>query len=328
MPKPRHTLIDPSTTPYYHCVSRCVRRAFLCGEDNLSGRSFEHRRGWIEERLLQLAEHFSVGVCAYAVMSNHTHVVLFIDREAANSWSTAEVIERWHGLFAGTLLSQSFMRGDVLQKAERLQLEAQAKIWRERLQSVSWFMRCLNEHIARLANVEDGCTGRFWEGRFKSQALLDEAALAACLAYVDLNPVRARLANTPETSDFTSVQRRIRCLSEAKGTQQPRALMPFVGNPRKNMPRGLPFNLQDYLHLVDWTGRALREDKRGAIPAHLPPILERLQIERRAWMNLTQNFEEKFTCLAGRIERVEQACEKLGLQWTRGAGNCRRLFSG
>lgn len=142
---------------------------------------------------------------------------------------------------------------------------------------ISWYMRCLNESIARQANEEDGCTGRFWEGRFKSQALLDEKALAACLAYVDLNPVRAGMAKTPEESDYTSVKERVaKALSNDRKVLQPKHLLPFVGNPRQQMPKGLPFRLKDYLELIDWTGRVLREDKRGAIPAHLPPLLERL----------------------------------------------------
>lgn len=143
-------------------------------------------------------------------------------------------------------------------------------------------MRCLNEAIARQANQEDHCTGRFWEGRFKSQVLLDEKALAACLAYVDLNPARATMAaETPEESDYTSVQQRIRkALSPSNAdTAQPSELMPFAGNPRTNMPKGLPFRLSDCLERVDWTGRQLREGKRGAINETLPPILQRLQID-------------------------------------------------
>ena len=139
---------------------------------------------------------------------------------------------------------------------------------------VSWYLRCLNEAIARRANREDQCKGRFWEGRFNSQALLDEKALAACLTYVDLNPVRADIAETPEASDCTSIQRRIRqaIFGSDAGADQPPELMPVVGNPRAHMPKRLPFRLADYLERVEWTGRQLRDGKRGAIPADLHPF--------------------------------------------------------
>ncbi len=334
MPKPRQSLISLEATPYYHCVSRCVRRAFLCGEDDLTGDSFEHRRGWIEKRLLELSKSFAVEICAYGIMSNHSHIILFIDRDMAQSWSIDDVIERWHGLFAGIPLSQRHLRGDELCDAEYRKLLEVVEIWRERLMSVSWFMRCLNEHIARLANAEDGCTGRFWEGRFKSQAILDEAALAACLAYVDLNPIRAGMAETPETSDYTSVQRRIQALEQAsKGIDpqhpnpQPAELLPFVGNPREDMPKGLPFVLTDYLELLDWTGRIVRQDKRGTIPADTPPILKRLQIQPEAWLELTSGFESHFCTLVGRVDVVQQASAAFGRKWARGTSHCRALFS-
>ncbi|MCZ4339934.1 transposase, partial [Shewanella colwelliana] len=136
----------------------------------------------------------------------------------------------------------------------------------------SWFMRCLNEPIARQANMEDNCTGHFWEGRFKSQALLDEAALLACMAYVELNPVRAKMANTPEHSDYTSIQLRVN--AALKG-EQPKALLPFIGNERAKQPKGIAFSFKDYLELVDETGRVIREDKRGAISKSAENILQR-----------------------------------------------------
>ncbi|MCX2803435.1 transposase, partial [Microbulbifer thermotolerans] len=110
-----------------------------------------------------------------------------------------------------------------------------------------------------------------------SQALLDERALAACMAYVDLNPIRAKMTEMPENSEHTSVQRRI---SAAQGGNQPQA-----------------FQLQDYLELVDWSGRCLREDKRGAINEQLPPILDRMQINPRHWLYLNRNFESRFKSL-------------------------------
>ena len=329
MPKPRKALVSLEATPYYHCVSRCVRRAFLCGEDALSGQSYEHRRKWIEDRMLQLAAIFAVDLCAYAVMSNHYHVVLHIDRERAEGWEDAEVIRLWRQIFSGHPLAQRFLEGDPLSGAESRLLKTLVAEWRARLMDISWYMRCLNESIARQANAEDQCTGRFWEGRFKSQALLDEKALAACLAYVDLNPIRAAMAKTPEDSDYTSIQRRLRhALSGRTGdTGQPHELMPFVGNPREDMPKGLPFRLSDYLELVDWTGRQLREGKRGAIQSDVPPILERLHIEPQYWLFLATQFESRFKGLVGTAYILKAACQALGYRRTPGLAVCRELLT-
>ena len=147
-------------------------------------------------------------------------------------------------------------------------------------------MRVVNEKIARRANEEDDCKRRFWEGRFKSQALLDEKALLACMAYVDLNPIRAGVAQTPEDSAHTSIKRRIDALRSSGRVpdvlaHQPKRLEPFVGNPRQPMPAALAYRVEDYIELVDWTGRQIRDDKRGNIDVGQPPILDRLGIEYR-----------------------------------------------
>jgi REP element-mobilizing transposase RayT len=326
MPKPRKALVSLEATPYYHCVSRCVRRAFLCGDDAQSGKSFEHRRQWIEDRMKTLAQVFAVDLCAFAVMSNHYHVVLHVDRHEAEGWSDTEVIRRWQDLFVGHPLAQRYLAGEPLLEVERKLVAELVALWRTRLTDISWYMRCLNEAIARQANEEDNCTGRFWEGRFKSQALLDEKALAACLAYVDLNPIRAGMAETPETSDYTSIQERIQT-ALAGQTEQPPHLLPFAGNPREEMPQGLPFRLEDYLELVDWTGRILRDDKRGAIPAHLPPILERLQIDPRYWLHMTKHFESRFKGLVGAAYKLKAACKCLGYRRTPNLATCRELLT-
>jgi hypothetical protein len=324
MPKPRKSLVSLEATPYYHCVSRCVRRAFLCGEDTHTGKNFEHRRQWIEDRLLKLSTIFAIDIAAYAVMSNHYHVVLHINQHKATAWSERDVIEHWHKLFKGNLFSQKYLSGEPLHKAEKIVLDQVIEEWRSRLSSISWFMRCANEPIAREANKEDNVSGRFWEGRFKSQALLDEKALAACMAYVDLNPIRAKMAITPEQSEHTSVQRRIK---QALHHRQPKDLYPFAGNPRKDMPEGIPFQLTDYLELVDWTGRILREDKRGAIPDNLPTILQRLNIDTRNWLYLSTTFESPFKNLVGTANNVRAACDELGKQWTHGIRQCEEIFS-
>ena len=331
MPRARKTLVSLDATPFYHCTSRCVRRAFLCGEDRHSGRNFEHRRQWIEDRLLILASIYPIDIAAYAVMSNHYHVVLYVDREQGAAWTDAEIIERWHRLFRGSELSRRFDRGEALDRAEQQALADQVAVWRQRLISISWFMRCLNEPIAREANREDKVTGKFWESRYTSQALLDEKALAACMVYVDLNPIRAQMANTPESSKHTSVQHRIdrtrRTRQPNRIDQQPQQLLPFAGNPRNDMPAGLPFRLTDYLELVDWSGRILREDKKGAIPAEVPAILQRLQMDARHWCYLTRHFEHPFKHLVGAAHHVRSACEALGQRWVQGITQCERLFS-
>lgn len=328
MTKPRKQLIDLNTTPYYHTVSRCVRRSFLCGVDTY-GNNFEHRRKWIEDKVLALPRIFAIQVCAYAVMSNHYHLVLFVDSAQAAAWTDREVIERWHQLFKGNLFSQRFIKGETFKKEEQDVLSQCVELWRDRLADVSWFMRQINEPIAREANLEDQCTGRFWEGRFKPQALLDERALAACMAYVDLNPIRAKMAKTPEQSDYTSAQLRIQQARIAHSPnhrqQQPNSLRSFVGNPRLDMPDGLPFKLTDYLELLDWTGKQVRANKRGAIPSQLPPILERLDIDPKHFFYCATQFESRFKGLVGTVERLREVCQYLGYIRTPGLENCRLL---
>jgi REP element-mobilizing transposase RayT len=252
-----------------------VRRAFLCGEDRLTGRNFDHRKQWLVERLATLGELFAIDICAYAVMSNHYHLVVRLAPTQVESWDRDEVMARWSRLFSLPAIATKYRRGEALLEVELERLDQWVAQWKARLCDLSWFMRCLNEPVARQANAEDGCTGRFWEGRFKSQALLDEAALITAMAYVDLNPVRAGMAETPEESDFTSIQERIqrrdprrRNLKKGNLGQTVHSLLSFAdqGN---NPDTALPFNFPDYLELVDWSGRAIVQGKRGAIPEQL-----------------------------------------------------------
>ena len=323
MARPRSTLVSVEDTPFYHCVSRCVRKSWLTGVDKYTGQSYEHRRGWVESRLLALANIFAIDVSAYAVMSNHLHLVLRIDIYEANTWTDREVVEHWHQLFKGTDITQKFAKGELIESVEVSSLKHSIAQYRSRLSDISWFMRALNEPIARMANKEDNCTGRFWEGRFKSQALLDETAVLACMAYVDLNPIRAKMADTPEQSDHTSIQLRIK--SAIKG-EQPSALLPFVGNERKEMPKGLMFTAKEYLQLVDETGRIIRDDKRGAISSASMQVLERLNIPEENWMKLSTEFSRLFKGAVGTLEALDVYCEHLERKRRQGAANCHRWF--
>lgn len=300
MTRPRRVQVDRHKTPFYHCVSRCVRRAYLCGKDRVSERSYDHRRAWIQKRLRKLASLFAIDVCAYAIMSNHYHLVLRLG--SSEDWSDDEVIARWLALYKGPLLVHRYVEGAALSEAQSQTVREIVTIWRRRLQDLSWFMKCLNEPIARQANEEDGCKGHFWEARFKTQALSDETSLLSCMAYVDLNPLRAGYVKAPEQADYTSLKSRIctpgaepvgssgfddSCTTAATSKRSIIPLVPFSEG-EASTEGALPMTLANYLQLVDWSGRQVREDKAGFIAASLPPILERLAMrvdETSKWRN-------------------------------------------
>ena len=343
MTQARSHQISLEDTPYYHCLSRCVRRAFLCGEDHVTGENYEHRKTWIVEKLKELSEVFAIKICAYAIMSNHYHVILQVDAEKAKHWALDEVIERWRKLFGGGVLIERYLTGHCKTEAEREKVTEIVQTWRERLTDISWFMRCLNESIARQANKEDNCKGRFWEGRFKSQALLDEQALLACMVYVDLNPVRAGMCETPEASDFTSIQQRLQAYQEKATDHRAPAeakteqigikeesianiqLTAFTGG--FNAQQGIPFDEIDYFELADWTGRAVHPKKKGAIPEELPTLLTRLGLSKERWIETVVGYEKHFSDYVGQETRMREVGASRGMKWLRGLRACQRLFS-
>lgn len=363
MTQARASLVSLSDTPWYHVVNRCVRRAYLCGVDSVSGKSFEHRRGWIAERIQQLASVFAVDVAAYAVMSNHYHIVLRIDRDRALSWDRDEVLRRWTQLFSGSSWVQRHLAGDAdAEAATAGKLDEWAETYRARLYDLSWFMRVLNETIAREANKEDGVKGHFWEGRFKSQALLDEQALLSAMAYVDLNPIRAGLAETPEASDFTSLQQRLRGM--AAGNTDPMVAAPFVpaaeaaftpppepqaypdlpplhpenilaklpGAPLSpfdatgRFEAAIPFGFEDYVELVEITGRAVHPHKRGHIPDKTPRLLDRLGINPEAFIEHASHLLKRFGHAVGAPARLTERCAAHQTRYLRGMRMARKVF--
>jgi len=334
MTQARQNIISLSDTPYYHVMGRCVRRAFLCGEDSVTGKSYEHRKLWITDRLKELSFVYTIDICAYAVMSNHYHLVLKINRGKALDLSDDEVIERWMKLFSGNLLVQRYQKGECKTEAEIDKAQDIIDSWRERLSDISWFMRCLNEHISRKANEEDKCTGHFWEGRFKSQALLNEQAVLSCMAYVDLNPIRADLATSLEESEFTSIQQRIEQYSLKKNNDNSKVvadklneerliLADFVGSKDKD---GIAYTLMDYLELVDWTGRAIRDDKTGYIDKKEPKILDKLGFTPEMWFKAVTLYSNSNYSYIGTDEQLKSICEDKEQKWIAGSKVCRELY--
>ncbi|MFS1413215.1 transposase [Vibrio sp. 10N.286.49.B1] len=292
----RKQLISVDATSYYHCVSRCVRRSFLCGDDPLTNTSYEHRREWIERKIHALTEVYCIDVCAYAIMSNHYHLVLHINKDKALALSLHEVVEHWGRAHKLPVLMERWQNKELTNQAEEDKCLELIEVWRERLWSLSWFMKELNYDIACRANREDNCTGHFWESRFKSQALLDEKALAAAMAYVDLNPIRAGIATTPETSEFTSIKARIDALGKNLATAP--CLHPFIGNPTNEMLDGIPFRLIDYIELVDWTARLFREGK-ASMDANQSAILARLNFNQKSWLMVCTGLEKTRSTAVG-----------------------------
>jgi REP element-mobilizing transposase RayT len=234
-------------------------------------------------------------------MSNHYHLVIRLAPDQAINWSDGDVLQRWCSLFKGPVLVRRCLNGETLSPAEQTTVDDIASVYRERLKSLSWYMKCLNETIARMANAEDQCTGHFWEARFHSVPLRTDAAVIQAMAYVDLNPIRAGIAETPEASDYTSFK--ARTAKTTRGSQVEfaihalyergellhtdivtRPLMAFADQPASDPGQRLPIGAADYGVLVDELARCIAPGKQGRMTENLPSIIERLGLSSDDWM--------------------------------------------
>lgn len=316
MTLPRSMTVLPDAPGYYHCVTRCVRRAWLCGSDAASGKNHDHRRKWIESRLLELAGVFSVALYGHAVMNNHVHLVLRLDPALPLTWSDDEVALRWHSL-SRELFSDARERKSTVAAHRHKALVAdpdRLEEIRRRLGSLGWFMRFLNEAIARAANREDGCTGRFWEGRFRCQYLADEDALLGCMAYVDLNPVRAGLATSPEESDFTSIRQRLdKCIREPAEMTRPVDAIAGASN-----NEALSLNLGEYLDLLHWTARQSESRLDSSTASRMPIGVRSGNCSESHWIRLTSSLERTFGAAIGARANLYRFAAATGRKWVRG----------
>ena len=289
---------------------------------------------------------FAVEVLSFAVMDNHMHIVAKGQPARAMQWDDRTVAERWAALWPKRNPETRELEPWSEERIAMLAADSLHCITlRKRLMSISWFMRLINEPVAKRANREDTCTGHFWEGRFRSVKLLDAAALVSCMAYVDLNPIRAKMADRPEDSDYTSIRARIQARQAHKKTLgladiygKTAALTPamqtiITSGPEHglwiapmdrchtNSPDGVTkphtLSLDDYIELVETTGRIIRNDKRGAIPDHLLPILQRLDIDAENWIKLMSSHNRFLGAAIGHaIARTNEAIKR-GVKWIR-----------
>ena len=300
MPRARHFHVPPGQPGCYHLIARCVRRAFLCGEDTTTNIDFSHRREWFVQRLKDLANSFAVDVHAYAIMSNHLHIVVHIDPDRVDGWSDDQVIQRWNSIWL-------WRSNNKLKPIPKNVPDETLKLWRGRLGNVSWFMRALCEPIARRANAEDECTGRFFEGRFKALPLLDDAAAISGLVYADLNPIRAGIAENPEDSDYTSIQQRLCELALQNQDALDKPLQPCMTSDQKSSLK-FELSLREYIELVKASaGDALtrKNEKRRQ-------LLKRLGLNEKGWVTAIKGFISMFRTAVGSEENMTKFMQTTG----------------
>jgi hypothetical protein len=346
---PRGDVVAKGEVAVYHAWNRCVQRAFLAGQDPVTGHDYEYRRDWIQQTEQLLAGLFALDVGFHAELSNHIHLVVRTRPDVAQSWSDEDVARRW--LIVAKLKrngNDTVVQPTDAELAAELNNPGRVDLLRRRLASISWFMGTLCENISRRCNLETGNSGAFWEHRFECRSLADETAITICGMYVDLNQIRAGEALTPETSTHTSAYERILGLQQRRsaGADQetladsaspdgwlceltlqdgPGAelVAPRRDNPRRASDKGLlPVSLEKYLELLDWTGRQVREGKRGAIPASLAPILDRLGIQAAKWVDAVESFHSKCGLVVGSAAAVAAAASRAGRHWFRGGNFC------
>ena len=338
----RSQLVDVNVTPWYHVISKTVRGASLLGQGQ------EDRKQWIQDRLEELSRVFAVEIAGFAVLDNHLHVLVRLCPELASTWTDEEVVRRWADVFpprgpdrAPLEITQAWLD----EKLGDAEFVARTRL---RLADLGWFMKCLKEPLARRANREDNCRGAFWQGRYKSIAILDDEALLATCAYIDLNPVAAGIASTPEASPYTSVHSRIEHCREqdrlddlqaaregsvaaaeaARGLDADHWLCPLGderghGAVRVGVLEGL--SLGSYLQLVDWTSRLARDGK-ARVSSQVASIFDRLGTSAEVWQATLQKLFSRSTELgvafAFHRERLKEAAARRGCHHLANLNGC------
>lgn len=344
MTKARCQQLPLQVTPYYHCVTRCVRHAQLCGVDVHTKRSFDHRSEWIASRLVELQSIFTIDLCTYSVSPTQYNVILRINEVLNRELSDKEVVERWHKLFRGTYESRKLLDGEKLTRPEQKSLKDKVEDWRDRLLDISWFLRSLNEFVSRQSNLEEGCSGRFWEGRFRSQALLDEKALLGAMAYVDVLALRqaqnststngklrpkkmadsdwAMLFDRPQHSALYERWQRTTATARPNNiNQQIKHCLALSESPSKAIT--LPFKLTDYLGLLEESWQKLDKENGASIDSNL---LQRFQLTTSQWLPVVDQFENRFKSLVGEPDTLRSVCESFGMKRASGLTACQESF--
>ncbi|WP_299490987.1 transposase [uncultured Shewanella sp.] len=338
----RKKLIHINSTPYYHISNHCVRGTYLIKEDNQynkNGKLDQHRAQWFLDRLIQLSTIFCIDICAYSILPNRYHLVLKVNISTAKHLTLIQVMKRWKQIFNLPPLANKYANQEVLSTAEKESLDELKLQWRERLTNISWFMRCLNETVSRKINKEEKCKGAFWQGRFKSQALLDSPALLACIMFVDLAPIRAQLTQSLENDYFTSINLRLSAFNQAQAeaeiydvdhndlaiVQQPTTLLPLDHMTRSGEKVHIPFHLPDYIELIIWTHRGIIQNKIPTNPIPTPRLLTLLSIKKKDWIETCRHFSHHYSHVAGSWSKMCEFSHQFNGKWCKGKRNSQQL---
>lgn len=342
----RRKLLGDPRQAVYHCWNRCVRRAFLCGRDPHTRKDYSHRRGWIMGREEQLAGLFAIDLEFRAELSNHLHLVLRTMPRVARRWTAEEVVRRW---LTATRLAKCLTdevpdppADRVAELAKDKQLVARL---RRRLSRISWFMGILCENVARRANQEDGCKGRFFESRFSCRQCTDVNEILLHGIYVDLNVYRAGEVDDPLGSPHTSIYQRLQAHVQRKRagnrpdgwvgelTLRPErkgddALADGSRTGRRASDLGLlPITLSGYVQLLRWTAGQLRSGQRDTLPADLMTVLDHFQVQPDHWLDTVAGYESTFGHAVGRAGTLSAVAKRMELQHLHGIAGCRRAFT-
>ncbi len=335
----------PDEIAIVHVMNRVVRRCFLMGYDEASGKNYGHRKLWVESELKRLASGFGIDLLTFAIMSNHFHLILRSRPDIVALWDDTEVAKRWLSLCPIRKERDGSAAEPNESELDTIRLNpARLRELRTRLSDISWWMRLLSQRIAQRANKEDDMSGKFWQSRYRAVRLIDEEAVLACSAYVDLNPIRAGEAQTIEDSRFTSAATRLIALASAgeesvaastasetipvgsiKKRSQDDFLTPMEIDERSDStgPRAsaahdrcsdkgfVSMPVWSYLELLDWTARQLRRGRTGATPLESPLLLERLKLNPSVWCALVTRFGKLFSVVAGHPSRVDSYRSRL-----------------
>ncbi len=315
MTKPRSKVVDPNLTKWYHCISRCARQAFLMKDPDEQAKDSPNRdridrKQWVQDRLQLVAESYAISVGAFSILDNHFHFLLKLEPERANSWTPEEVVRRWAKLHPPRKKGKRMEVTEdwVNEQVKNAEIVA---TWRHRLSNLGWFMKDVKEPFSRLANKEDGCAGAFFEGRYKSIAVLDEAALVSTMAYIDLNPFAAGVEATPESCVHTSLHVRLKNVADcdrmenlaaaehgsiaaravSDGLEDSCWLMPIENTCKHDRRQGIveDFTLGNYLLLIDYSSRRERDGK-ASLAQEVKPIFERLRVKSDVWENTLESL--------------------------------------